>query len=225
MTENGLEASEMVMVFKNGLMALSTRDNGKIIEHMEKVNSFTSTEISTMATGLTIRQMATESITISMVPCTKDIGEMIFSTVKEKKAGQMDQSMRETTWLERSMASDFTVGTTEASIQATGKKTKSKVLEPTVGWMEDSIKENGLITTWTTWVSIPGLMVVATWANTKTIRNTATAFTNGLTEDSILANGCEENNMDSVSTKQPKPISSMDYGKKEKESSGSMKNR
>ena len=64
----------------------------------------------------------------------------------------------------------------------------------------------------------------ATWENTKTIRNTATAFTNGLTEDSILANGCEENNMDSVSTKQPKPISSMDYGKKEKESNGSMNN-
>jgi hypothetical protein len=91
--------------------------------------------------------------------------------------------------------------------------------------MEDSIKENGLITIWTTWVSIPGLMVVATWVSTKTIRNTATAFTNGLTEDSILANGCEENNMVSVSTKQPKRTSNMDYGKKEKESNGSTKNR
>jgi len=86
-----------------------------------------------MATGLTIRQMAMESITISMVPCTKDIGEMTFNTVKEKKAGQMVQSMRETTWPERSMESVSTVGMTEASIQGTGKRTKSKVSELTVG--------------------------------------------------------------------------------------------
>ena len=49
-------------------------------------------------------------------------------------------------------------------------------------------------------------------------------YTNGLTEGSISVNGCEENNMVSVSTKQPKPTSNMDYGKKEKESNGSMNN-
>jgi hypothetical protein len=51
MTVNGSVASEMAMVSKSGLMALSTRDNGKIIELTEKVNSFTSTEIFTMETG------------------------------------------------------------------------------------------------------------------------------------------------------------------------------
>lgn len=223
MMANGLEASEMVTVSKSGLMALSTRANGKIIELMEKVNSFTLTETFTTATGSTIRQMAMESITISMVPCTKDIGEMTFSTAKEKKAGQMARSMRETTWPERSMESVSTVGTMEVSIQATGKRTKSKVLELTVGWMEDSIKASGLIITWTTWVSIPGPMVVATWASTKTIKNTDMVSTSGLTEDSISANGCVESNMDSVSTKLLKPISNTVSGKKVKESNGSRK--
>jgi hypothetical protein len=139
--------------------------------------------------------MAMESTTISMVPCTKDIGEMIFNTAKEKKAGQTVQSTRGVTWLERSTEKASTAGMMEASIPANGKRTKSRVLELTVGWMEDSIKENGLIITWTTWVSIPGLMVDATWESTKTIKNMAMVFINGLTEGSISVNGCEENNM------------------------------
>mgnify|MGYP006143384491 CR=1 FL=1 len=103
-----------------------------------------------------------ESTTISMVPCTKDIGEMTCSTAKEKKAGQTVQSTRDATWLERSTVKASTAGMMEASIQANGKRTKSRVSELTVGWMEDSTKENGLIIIWTTWVSIPGLMVDAT---------------------------------------------------------------
>jgi hypothetical protein len=90
--------------------------------------------------------------------------------------------------------------------------------------MEDSIKASGLITIWTTWVSIPGLMVVATWASTKTTRNMDMVSTSGLTEDCILVNGCVENNMDSVSTKQLKQTSNMVSGKKAKESNGSMNN-
>jgi hypothetical protein len=90
--------------------------------------------------------------------------------------------------------------------------------------MEDNIKESGLTTTWTTWVSIPGLMVVATWVSTKTIKNMDMEFTSGLTEDFTSVNGCEVNNMASVSTKQPKPISNMVFGKKVKESNGSTNN-
>jgi len=40
MTANGSAASEMDTVSRSGLMALSTRDNGKIIELTEKENSF-----------------------------------------------------------------------------------------------------------------------------------------------------------------------------------------
>jgi len=55
--------------------------------------------------------------------------------------------------------------------------------------MEDSIKDNGLITTWMAWESIPGLMVDAIWENTKTIKNTGMESTSGLMEDFILVNG------------------------------------
>jgi len=165
-----------------------------------------------------------ESTTISMVPCTKDIGEMTCSTAKEKKAGQTVQSTRDATWLERSTVKASTAGMMEASIQANGKRTKSRVLELTVGWMEDSTKENGLIIIWMTWVSIPGLMVDATWASTRTIRNMDMVFINGLTEGFISVNGCEENNMVLEFTKLLRPTSNTAFGKKAKESNGSMNN-
>lgn len=121
---NGLEDLEMDTAFRNGPMALSTRDNGKTIELTVKVNSFISTEIFTMVSGLTIRQMATESITTLMVQCMKDTGEMTCNMEREKKAGQTVPSTKETTWLERSTASVSTAGTTEANILVTGKRIK-----------------------------------------------------------------------------------------------------
>lgn len=86
--------------------------------------------------------------------------------------------------------------------------------------MEDSIKVNGSTTIWTTWVSIHGPMVDATWASTKTIKNMDMAFTNGLTEDCTSANGCEANSTDLEFTRLLKLILNMAYGKKEKESNG-----
>ena len=41
MMVNGLEAFVMAKVFRNGLMVLFMKENGKIIEHMEKENSRT----------------------------------------------------------------------------------------------------------------------------------------------------------------------------------------
>ena len=73
------------------------------------------------------------SIITSMVPCMKDIGEMIFNMVKEKNHGLMAQYMKATTWPVKSMVWVFIAGTTVASIQVNGSKTKSKVLELTAG--------------------------------------------------------------------------------------------
>ena len=41
MMVSGLVASEMDLVHKNGQMVLNMKENGKIIEHMVKENSFT----------------------------------------------------------------------------------------------------------------------------------------------------------------------------------------
>jgi len=186
---NGLEASEMVMVFKNGQMVLNTKVNGKIIEHMEKVNLSISTVTSMMENGLTTKQTAMESTITSMVPCMRGIGEMIFSMVKERNRGLMARSMKATTWPVKSMVWVFIAGTTAASIQVNGSKTKSKVSEPIAGWMEDNIKESGWIIIWMEWESILGLMVDAIWVNTKMTRSTATESTNGPMEDFILVSG------------------------------------
>lgn len=51
MMVNGLEASEMAMVYKNGQMVPNMKDNGRIIEHTVKESSFTSMEISMMENG------------------------------------------------------------------------------------------------------------------------------------------------------------------------------
>jgi len=50
-TVNGLEASEMGMVFKNGQMVLNMKDSGKIIEHTEKASSFILMVTSMMENG------------------------------------------------------------------------------------------------------------------------------------------------------------------------------
>ena len=133
--------------------------------------------------------MALVSIITLMVLCMKVTGEMIFNMVKEKRAGQTDLSMKDSTWLERNMVWDSIPGMMEVDIMENGLKIRLKDLVLTVGWMEDSIKDNGLTIIWMVWVFIHGLMVDATWENTRMIRNTDMESINGLMEDSILDNG------------------------------------
>jgi hypothetical protein len=189
MMVNGLEASVMDMVFKNGQMALNMKDNGRITELMERVNSFILMAIFMMENGSTIKLMDMVSTIILMVLCMRDTGEMIFNMVKEKNHGLMDQFMKDIIWLERNMEWVFIVGMMEANTQENGMKIKSKDLEHTAGSMVDNIKVSGLITIWTEWVFIPGLMEDVTWVNTKMIKSMDMVFTNGPMEDSILVNG------------------------------------
>lgn len=189
MMESGLEASEMAMVYKNGQMALNTKDNGRTTELMEKVNLFILMVIFTTENGSTIKQMDMVSTITLMVLCMRATGEMIFNMVKEKNHGQMDQYMKGTIWPVRNMAWVFIVGMTEVSTQENGTKTKLKDLEHTAGLMEDNIKESGLITIWTEWVFILGLMADATWVSIKMIRSMDMVSTNGPMVDFILDNG------------------------------------
>jgi len=61
--------------------------------------------------------------------------------------------------------------------------------------MEGCTKVNGLITIWMAWVSILGLMDVATWENIWMTRSTDTEYINGQMVDSILDNGSVVNRM------------------------------
>ena len=122
MTENGLEASEMDTVFKNGLMALSTRDNGKIIELMEKANSLISMETSMMENGLMIKPMDMVCIIISMELCMRESGGMISNMEKVKSLGLISPCIRENTKPERSMESVFIAGMMDPSMMVNGTR-------------------------------------------------------------------------------------------------------
>ena len=80
--------------------------------------------------------------------------------------------------------------------------------------MAVNIRASGSTIIWTAWESIPGLMVVAIWANTRMIKSTDMVSTNGPTEDSISVTGCAESNMASEYTKPSTPISSTASGKR-----------
>ena len=121
-TENGSVASETAMVSRNGRMVHSTMDIGRTTEPMAKESSFTSMETFTMVTGSTIKLMGMVSIITSTVLCTKETGEMIFNTEKEKKAGLMDQFMKVSTWPVRNTEWDYIAGMMEASIMENGSR-------------------------------------------------------------------------------------------------------
>ena len=87
----------MVLESRNGLMGPSTKDTGKIIELMAKVNSPISMETYTRATGSTIRLMELAYTPMSMELATKEPGKMTFSTAMVKKVGLMAASTRENT--------------------------------------------------------------------------------------------------------------------------------
>ena len=131
--ENGLVDSEMGMVSRNGQMALSTKDIGKIIEPTVRENSFILMVISMMVIGSMIKPMVSVSIIISMVPCTKAAGEMISNMEKAKKAGQMDPFTKDFIWPVKNTEWDYIAGMMEADIMENGLKIKSKDLVPTVG--------------------------------------------------------------------------------------------
>lgn len=132
-TENGLVDSETDTENRNGLMVLCMRAIGRTIELTVRANLFTSMATFMMETGSMTKLMVLESITILMVLCMKVIGEMIFNMVKEKKAGPMDLSMKDSIWQERNMEWDSILGTMEVDIMENGLKIRLKDLVLTVG--------------------------------------------------------------------------------------------
>ena len=69
----------MGLVCKSGRMGLSIRENGKIIELMEKENLFMLTRMSMKVHGQMIKQMDEVFIDIKMERLMMAIGKMIYS--------------------------------------------------------------------------------------------------------------------------------------------------
>ena len=89
--------------------------------------------------------------------------------------------------------------------------------------MEDSIRENGLTIIWTELVFTHGKTEDHTVESIKMIRNMDMASTHGLMVELTLATGAEENNMVLELILYQISLPNVAFGKKEKESNGSMK--
>ena len=127
---------------------------------------------------------------------TKVSGWTISSTAMEKNPGLMALFMKVSTSQERNMEEVSTVGTTGPSTMAIGKRTKSRDLERTPGWTEDSIRVNGSITTWTVLASTLGKTEDNTKVNARMTRSTDMEFTLGQMAAHTLDTGAVENNTD-----------------------------
>lgn len=143
MMASGLEDSETVLVFKSGQMVPNMRDSGKTIELMARENLRTSMVTFMMESGSTIKLMDMVSITISMVLNMKASGEMIFSTVRAKKAGLMAPYTTVTTWPVRNTEWASTAGTMAQNMTVSGMRTRSRVLEHIAGSMEGNTRASG----------------------------------------------------------------------------------
>lgn len=80
------------------------RVGGRVIELMDKDDSFTLMETSIMAIGEKIRHINSEFINMLTAPNIKDFGTMISNTAMGKKNGQTDLNTMESILRERNMA-------------------------------------------------------------------------------------------------------------------------
>jgi hypothetical protein len=84
----------MDLAFKFGLTVQNMKVSGDITKRTVKVNSGMRTVIYTKACGKTIKQTDTVSTFMSMEPNMKDIGGMIFRTVKVLNHGVTVANMK-----------------------------------------------------------------------------------------------------------------------------------
>jgi hypothetical protein len=123
--ESGRADSEMVLVNKCGLTGQSTSASGETTELMEKESSFMLMEIFMKDSGLTIRLMVQELISMLTAPCMRVNGKMTFNTAKVSKLGLTNQDMKVTTHSVVNTESALINGTTSRGTREIGVKTKS----------------------------------------------------------------------------------------------------
>lgn len=105
-------------------------------------------EISMMASGLMIKLMDMEYISMLMERNMKENGKTIYSMVRVLRPGLMAPNMMVIMHLGVSMESDLISGMMALNTQEIGMKIKLVVLVFILGWMVETMRENGRITTW-----------------------------------------------------------------------------
>lgn len=118
--EAGVEMSNMVMVFKFGLMERSIKGIGSIMKLMVKVNSPIPMGMFIKVIGKMVKQMVMEYLSIIQVADMKVIGKMIYNMGSGLKPGLMVTSTKVNINTGKKMEKVYTIGMTEAIIEVIG---------------------------------------------------------------------------------------------------------
>ena len=176
------------------------RDTGGSIRLADMASSGTLMVTFSKENGLTTRPMDTEFTSIRTEPDTRVNGEMISSTDKEKRSGQIIQCTRATITKERSTVRDYTSGKMAPDTTETGLKTESKDSENTNGKMAGATQVSGKTIICTEKEFTLGPTAEDTKVNTKWTKSTGTECISGLMAESMRATGLTENSMARANT-------------------------
>jgi len=168
---------ERGMEFKSGKMGLSTRASGKTTKQQGKALFGMRRGTFMSENSKTTKRMGLESTLTLMEANTPASGTMTTRRAREKKSGWTEQNTRGSTRKERSTATDFICGATEASSLAIGKTIKSQDLESTTGQTDEFTRATGWRTRCTAKASTGGRMEGCIMEITFTIRKKAMAST------------------------------------------------
>ena len=128
-------------------MVHATKVNGKIIWHMVVESFITIMAISSTASGLKTKLMATASTTRQKGRNMKATGSTISKMVKGKRLGRKAHSMRECSVKDRNVETVNTFGQMVVSTRDNGKTTKYMVKVSMYGTIKN-MWVNGSITQW-----------------------------------------------------------------------------
>ena len=189
----------MVMVNKFGRTEPNTKEIGDSTKLVVKENSGTLMEIYSKVNGWMIRLMAMECMCIKMVQDMKVSGRMIFSTVLEKKSGQITVNTKDIIQKVRNTERASTSGKMAQCITVIGMKTALRAMVNTNGKMVGSTSASGRTTTCTEKESTPGLTVEDMRDSTRWTRSTASECIIGLTTESTRGIGLMASSMEEES--------------------------
>ncbi len=146
-------------------------------------------ETFTMDNGKTTKLMDSVNTLILMEPSTKDTGLMINSMDKERKSGQMVQSMKVTINSERKTALESFYGLINLHTLVTSWTTTFMVMVNTNGLMEESSLVTGFVIRCMVKVSLLGQMAENIMETTTTIRSRVTEYSPGQMAGSTMVLG------------------------------------
>ena len=143
--DNGIQASEMVLVVKCGQMVQGMKAIGNLIKLTVKENLYMPMVIFMRVSGSTIKLMVKVLIPTLTEPTIMVIGSTINNMVSEWSLGLMVLNTKVTTSTGRKKAKENLHLLMEAIMRVSLNKTRYADMENTTGLMVSNMMDNGVI--------------------------------------------------------------------------------